>query len=373
MTFLREGLDKVLLTIRSKHYTQYPYDHDVANKYADRITKLKFSDRYGNVISYDKYPWQTSKYADVERTTYGVNYFLRIDGMRQMRININCQRLYNVFNGLKVYDKRLHDDNVVVPHVRYTLEEFVNIVRRICHEVANDYIELRKVVFGDVITYEDLVIDTHQIEMVQEGIGVHVSDVFSTFREFSRADTITRYYTESGTTYMNTDTKRQLKMYQKGTGLLRVEATFNERPQDLVWNWSDNVTRITESLQKEYQDLLIHMGIPAAWWKPRQMGKKKFVWCLADAINLRTPKKKLEDGTTQPSIVMDEMMLVLLTSSSFGPLKDNHPWTNIMRRFRRKGLVKPSGVRGQYIPTDRLNYLQNIFRSYCELEGWVCE
>ncbi len=50
----------------------------------------------------------------------------------------------------------------------------------------------------------------------------------------------------------------------------------------------------------------------------------------------------------------------------------NKDWTNMMRRFKKKGLVKHSGVRGQYIPTDRLNYLQEIFRSYCQLEGWVC-
>ncbi len=373
MASLREGLDKLMMTVRPKDRTiTHPYCQLTAKKYGDLITKLKFQDRYANTILFEKYPWQTWEKEGITKSTYGLQYFLRIDGFRQMRVIINCQRLYNIFNNLEVYDKRLFDDNVVVPTVGYHLEEFIELVQKMTSEIVQDYIALRHEVFGNVVTPADLAVDTHQVEMVREGLGLHTSDLSETFRKHSRAETITVHHSQTNTHYMNTSARRQLKMYQKGVGIVRLEATFNERPKDLVWDWSGEPTQIADSLREEFDGLLKHMGIPLNWWKPRVMEKRKFVWALADAINLRSRRKTLRDGTVEPSKVMDGVLQGLLSQISWEMDPNNEDFKTLTRRLKRKGLLKHSGARGIYIPTDRLIFLKDIYARFCETEGWLC-
>lgn len=366
MPSLREGLDKVMLTIREKVFEpkKYPYPKHIADLYVDRLQKLKFSDRYADTLFYTKYKWQTSTRNGVEKSTWGVQYWLRLDGMRQMRVMLNLQRLYNIFNNLEVYDKRLFDDNVVVPSVDYYLEEFVEIVQKQIYEIVNDYIALRKKVFNDVITYDDITVDTHQVEMIREGLGLHTSDVSQTFKEHSRADTITVYHDQVQTHYLTTSYRRQLKMYQKGVGIVRLEATYNERPQDIVWGWQkDDMVHIANSLRREFDRLMRHVGIPDNWWKPRVMKKKTFLWSLADIINLRDPSTKE---------VLSELLLVLLSLNSWKSDPRNEDFRLMTRRLVRKGLLKHSGRRGVYIPTDRLMFIKDIYWHFCDKENWIC-
>lgn len=364
---LREGLDKVMLTVREKNFDpkRYKYDKHIANMFADRLTSIKFGDRYADTIKYEKYKWQTWKHDNIEKSSFGVQYFLRIDGMRQMRVLLNCQRLYNIFNNLEIYDKRLFDDNVVIPSVNYYLEEFIEIVQRVIYEAVNDYIALRKKVFNQTVTFPELTVDTHQIEMVREGIGLHTSDLSHAFKQYSRADTITVFHNQTNTHYLNTNYRRQLKMYQKGVGIIRLEATYNDRPQDLVFNWSSSqIHDIARSLRRSFDKLLQHMGIPDNWWESRVMKKQTFVYSLAEAINLRSKKEK-----DTPSEVLTDLMLILLVANSWNSTKDNQIMT---RWLKRKGLLKHSGRRGIYIPTDRLMFLKDIFWTYCEKENWHC-
>ncbi len=377
MVSLREGLDRIVLTVRTKDVlTTYKYCQRTANSYFDVLTKLKFSDRHANVILFPKYPWQTWERDGVRTTTYALKYYLRIDGFRQMRVFLNCQRLYNIIHKLEVYDQRLFDDNVVIPTVNYYLEEFVEMVQDIFLEIKLDYIKHRKVVFGDIIMPDDVVIDIHQLEVVREGIGLHTSDVSETFKRHSRADSITVYHDQVNTHYFNTNYKRQLKMYQKGVGILRMEATFNERAIDVAWNFAGPITQIADSIRVEFDKLLMHMNIPSEWWKSRNMAKKTFIWFIADAINMRSLKRAGE-----PSVLFHGLMQVLLEMKSWSnkihdsnedkplPSKD---FNTLTKWLKRKGLIKSTGMRGSWVPTERLVFLQEIYQRFCETEGWLC-
>lgn len=378
MAFLREGLDKIMFTIMPKKgdkRLKYRYCKSTETKHFDSITKLKFGDRYANVILFERYPWQTWEREGVRKSTFGVRYFLRIDGFRQMRILLNCQRMYNILNKLEVYDKRLFDDNVVVPSEAYYLEEFIEIVQDRIHEFMSDYIRYRNEIFGDELTNDDLVLYTHQVEMVREGVGLHTSDVSELFKRHSRADSITVYHDQVNTHYFNTHAKRQLKMYQKGVGILRLEATFNDRPHDVVWNWSGPSTHIADSLRSEFDRLLLTMNIPEEWWKTRIMSRDKFIWSLADAIGLRTRKKHNE-----PSEIMDGLMKVLLHNNSWSQNPHDQDRSDYVRSeeferltrwLKRKGLIKTSGNRGVWLPTDRLIFIRDIYQRICKTEGWL--
>ncbi len=382
MPSLREGLDKLMFTIRTKDVmTTYKYCKIAEHSYFPSLTKLKFGDRYANVILFNRYKWQTWEKEGIEKTTYGLNYFLRIDGFRQMRVFMNCQRLYNIINDLEVYDKRLFDDNVVIPSVGFYLEEFIDIVKDTLLEVVEDYIKYRKVVFDDDIIRDDIVIDTHQVEMVREGIGLHTSDVSETFKKYSQADTITVFHNQANVHYFNTNFKRQLKMYQKGAGILRLEATFNERAKDVVWNWSGPTTFIADSLRVEFDKLLRHMDIPTEWWKPRIMAKKTFIWFMADIIKLTSLKKSQIKDTPAERVVHADLMQVLLHMKSWDKdiekikddkLQQSKDFNALTRWLRRKGLIKSTGVRSQWVPTERLVFLQEIYQRFCETEGWLC-
>ncbi len=369
MPFLREGLDKVMLTVRHKSLDDFPYRKDIAKKYADRITRLKFGDRWGNAILFESHPWQTIERHGKFHTSYATKYLLRIDGMRQMRVLLNCQRLYNIQNNLKLYDKRLFDDNVVVPTVKYSMHEFVEMVQKEIRVIMDDYIALRKEVFKEDIIIPDLIVDTHQIEMVQEAIGVHTSDLSESFKRHSRAETITIYHEGTNTHYFKTSARRQLKMYQKGTGICRLEATFNERPGDIVWDWQPGSSeRIAESLHTEFITLLSQMDIPWDWHTVRVMEKNTFIWKLADAIGLREKPKKDDEG---PPEVLADLMKVLLNIKSWKSDSKNEDHTALTRRLRNKGLIV-SSVYGTYVPTKRLMFLQEIYQTICETEGWLC-
>ncbi len=367
MVFLREGLDKIMLTVREDDIdgTEYPYSQDIAMKFADRIVRLKFRNRFGNTIFMEKYPWQSWKYLGHRKHTYAVQYYMRIDGFRQMRVSINCQRLYNIQNNLMLYDKRLFDDNVVLPSVPYTLHEFVSMVKKEISLIKEDYVRLRKEIFGQDIPLDTVVVDTHQIEMVQEGIGVHTSDLSDTFRKFSTANTIVVYHEQTNTHYFNQSSKRQLKMYQKGVSICRLEATVNYRPSDIVWAWQDGaVEHITRSLQAEFDEVMKDSGIPVDWYKIRKMSSDKFAWSLADAIGLRNPNNPDDDSDNGE--VLDQLMKVLLHINSWKSTRDTEKMT---RRLRRKGLIEPMS-RGMYVPTKRLLFLQELNDRLKRSEKW---
>ncbi len=367
MVFLREGLDKIMFTIREDDYTEYPYDKDVEMKYADRIQRLKFAKRWGNTIFLEKHPWQSWKHLGEYRHTYALQYFMRIDGMRQMRVLLNCQRLYNIQNNLMLYDKRLFDDNVVLPSVPYTLLEFVDMVKKEILLIKEDYIQLRDDIFGDKVFMADIVVDTHQIEIVQEGIGVHTSDISETFKRFTTADLITVYHDQINTHYLNTTAKRQLKMYQKGVAICRLEATLNLRPNDIVWGWQDGDSEhITRSLQAEFDDILLEMKIPTDWYKIRSLDLNNFTWGLADAIGLRSRKTLQEDGSYSSGEVQWELMKVLLHVRSWKSDKDT---ASLTRTLVRKGLLEQK-ARGYLVPSNKLLFLQELYERLKRSEKW---
>ncbi len=371
--FLREGLDKLMFTVREDDkYDEYPYRREIALKYGDRIQRLKFDKRWGDTIFLEKYPWQSWKYLGEYKHTYALHYFLRIDGLRQMRVVLNCQRLYNIQNNLDLYDKRLFDDNVVLPNVPFVLSEFIEMVQHELVKIKEDYIKLRLEIFGDTVILPDIVVDTHQIEMVQEAIGVHTSDLSTYFRNLSSSDHITVYHEQTNTHYLMTTAKRQLKMYQKGVGICRLEMTINTRPYDIVWNWQNADTdHIVRSLQAEFDDVLTEMRIPVDWYKIRVMSKNKFVWALADAIGLRKKDKEPEvkddpDHDFDNGTVQWQLMKVLLSLSSWRSVKDTETMT---RYLVRKNLLRRV-ERGKCVPTDRLLFLQDLYQKIEKSEGW---
>ncbi len=358
MVYLRHGLDKIMFTIRDKSVREYKYPKDVAMMYDDRLAKLKFSDRFAQVIHFSKYPHFSWKYQGETKSTYAVEYFLRLDGMRQMRVFVNCQRLYNVENGLPLYDKRLFDDNVIIPSHIYSMEEFVDLVQWQLPILKGDYIKIRKEVFGDELLFHDIIVDTHQVEVVTEGIGLHTSDVSSTFQDFARCDSFKVYHNQTNTHYLNTTGHRQLKIYQKGIGILRLEATFNVRPGDIVFNWIEPQEVVVRQIEAEMEDLYDDMNIPMKWYDCLKINKDKLIWIIANALNLREKGKK--DGAVQ-----SDLMKVLLTIRSWN---SNKNLSELTRRLVRKKLLRPIG-KARYVPTENLRLIQELFNKLETVEG----
>lgn len=355
MYILREGLDKISFTVREKGRKDYAYPKDVSLMYADRLSKLKFSDRYAVVIHFSKYPWNQWVYQGQSKATYAVEYFLRLDGMRQMRVMLNCMRLYNIKNKLPLSKGLLFDDNVVIPSHIFGLTEFVELVQAELPHFKDDYLELREKVFGDIVTREDLVIDTHQLEVVTEGIGLHTSDVSTTFKDFARCQSFKVYHDHTNTHYLNTAGKKQLKIYQKAVGVLRLEATFNTRPYDFVFNWKKDPVIISRQIQAEFEDLLEDMGIPSNWYEIRTVSRDDLVWLFADALSLRD----------QSDIIRFDLMKTLLVITSWSSNRNNR---NLTRQLVRKKLLEPY-ARGKYRPTENLQVIQELFNKLDRMES----
>ncbi len=356
---LRDGIDKIHMTVREKGHKKYRFPRHIALMYSDRLSKLKFSDRYAQVIHFQKYAHKTWRYLGDDKSTYCLEYFLRLDGMRQMRVFLNCMRLYNFKNGLELYKGRLFDDNVVVPSRSFDLLEFVELVRQEIPKIINDYIEIRKRVFRDIVNSDDLTLDTHQVEIVIEGIGLHTSDVSDTFMDFARCDSFKIYHDHTNTHYLNTTGQRQLKIYQKGIGILRLEATFNNRPQDIVFRWNEHSVEDTvRYIREEIDDLYEHMNIPKDWWKHRKMSREKLIHAFTDTMGLRREGKK-------NGILDIGLMKTLISIKNWSSNSDNQALT---KRLRRKRLIKPVG-RGQYVPSENLRIIQELFAKLDRMNG----
>ncbi len=347
MVVLRSGLDKIMFTVRESHFKTYPYPKDVAMKYADRLKRIVFSDRSAFTVQFDKYPHKTWKYLDEDRSTYAVEYFLRLDGMRQMRVWLNCMRLFNVKHDLEPSPKALWDDNFVDPDYVFTMATFVQMVKDEIEHFKDDYITIRKEVFDEVIHPLDITVDTHTLEVVREGLGLHTSDVMHTFQDFPMCDNVKVYHNETNTHYLNTSAKRQLKFYNKGVGVLRMEATFNYRPKDIVLNWVAPTYDIAQSIEMEVDTLLLDMGLPGDWYDKLQINRENLVWLIANAFNLRD-----EDDEVQTVL-----MKILLTTKEYRGRRDNRA---MIQRLKRKRLIKPSTY-GKYVPTERLRLIQNLY------------
>lgn len=357
MPILRTGIDKITLTVRTGDMQEWPYPKRVAEFYKTQLKRLKFSDRYAMVIEFNSYP-HDKKRDDPSSWTWGLTYFLRLDGMRQMRVLMNCQRIYNIINQLPMYDKRLHDDNVVIPSHQFSLTEFVDLVKRELETLKRNYVKIRKEVFGQSIDPNDVIIDTHQAEIITEGIGMHTNDVSQTFKDYARCDSMKVYHNQTQTMYFNSSDKHQLKIYQKGVGILRLEATLNQRVDDIVLGWKEDSWMITESIEQELTTLLNRMGVPRDWWEKRRMSKDSLLWTLADALGLED-----EQGNVDA-----QLMNVLVTSDSF---QSKYETRNLVRRLRRKKLLKPL-YRGIYVPTERLRLIQELVRKLDAMkELWI--
>lgn len=347
MVILREGIDKVMLTLSHKSKKEYPYPKDIALMYSDRLRRLKFSDRYSMTIEFNKYCHDSWKYADEVHYSWGATMLLRLDGLRQMRVLLNCMRMYNLENELPLYDKRLHDDNVVIPDRVFHMGEFIDLMKREVPKLINEYCELRQLVFNDLIEPKDVEVNTHQIELVTEGIGLHTSDVEQTFKDHVRCDSFKVYHNESNTHYFNTSNKRQLKMYQKGVGILRLEATLNRRVDDIVFNWNEHTWLICESLDQELRDLMESMNIPNDWWKKRKMSLETLYFVFADALGI------YKEG----NVVDVDTMKVLVNSTNFS--------SKMFTRKDRQKLMRKKLLRhlkhGTYVPSDRLLGIQQLF------------
>lgn len=349
MVLVREGIDKVMLTIREKKHHKYPFPKDVSLMYADRLKRLKFADRYAYVISFSKHPWSSWKYQGEDRFSFASEYFLRLDGMRQLRVLLNCMRLYNIKNELPLYKSGiLFDDNVVIPSHLFSLSEFVDLMKKEIEEIKSDYIQMREVVFGDTVFRDQLVVDTHQVEVVQEGIGLDTFDVSQTFKDFARCQSIKVFHNQTNTHYFNLPGRRQLKIYQKGIGIMRLEATFNVHPKDVIHNWSGDTDHIVRSIQAEIDDLLEDMNIQKQWWITHSIEKDKLVWLMANAL-------KLTDPTTKE--VWVPLMKRLLCLKDWDSRRENRLQTQMLKR---KKLIEPV-MRGKYVPTENLLMIQELF------------
>jgi hypothetical protein len=360
--FLREGIDKVFLTVREKKHTKHPYPRDVSLMYADRLVKLKFSDRYAFAISFSKYPWSQWSYQGQSKATYAVEYFLRLDGMRQLRVMLNAMRLYNIRKKLPLYKGGLlFDDNVVVPSQPFVLSEFVEMIKEIIPELKQDYVQMRKDVFNDDVHINELVVDTHQIEVVQEGIGLHTSDVSSTFRDLARCQSIKVFHEQTNTHYFNMPGRRQLKIYQKGIGILRMEATFNTHPKDIIYDWQQDTMHTVRSIQAEFDDLLEDLNLPKSWYKVHTVSRDKLLWLIANSLNIRKymmiTDKDGKEKWVKSDIIDIDLMKILLTITAWSSKRVNRNMTNMLVR---KKLIKAVG-RGKYIPTENLRMIQELF------------
>ena len=358
---LRDGIDKMMLTVRPERFSEHDYPKDIARLWKDRISKLKFGKKWNMVINFYKHPWQTYKNFDAEKVSYGIHYMVRLNGMRQMRVMLNMMRYYNVVHDLELWKGRLHDDNVVVPGRIFDMTEFVDLMIAedgLIRQMKEDYCEIRKVVFGDTLTPDMIVVDTHQMEVVMEAIGAHVSDVTETFAEHARCETMVRYFDETATVYLNTPNKDQLKVYQKGVGLMRVEATFNS-PQNAVMGWDSDNWMITESIKQHFAQLLVRNNIPLNFWEKREMKRDTLLWLFADVLKLYTESKKIDT----------DLMKMLIELKSWNGTTSNKRTTE---RLRNKRLIKMVG-KGKYVATPRLTAIQELFRNFDRIEAWEKE
>lgn len=340
---LRNGIDKIMLTVRPVGMgANHPFPKRIYERYRafDRVLKLKFGDAWAQVIGLHKYEWQPDSYA--------IDYMVRLNADRQMRVLVNLMRYYNIRNCLPIWNQRLHDDNVVIPSHHFELYEFVDLMKELRCEILNDYRTIRATIFND--EPGELTIDVHQIEVVTEAVGIHLADVLDNFTKFARADSVVRYYNQTATVYLNTTSRRQLKIYQKGVGLLRMEMTVNMRASDVTTNFEADTEIIVDSIEREIGYMLTDMNIPRDWWTMRSMNLDTLAWLWADCYELRC-----EDGSPDT-----ELMKVLLTMNSWSSNKENRVLT---QRLKRKGLIchAPRSKRTFWLPTERLKQLQLLF------------
>jgi hypothetical protein len=360
MVVVRSGLDKVVFTVLDKRRLKHSSNPTVKLKYSDRLTKLKFQDRYAYCILFEKYPHRTWKYQGQEKSTYGVEYFMRIDGLRQMRVMVNCMRMFNIRHDLKPTPKALFDDNVVDPDVTFVMASFVRIVQELIQEFIDDYIELRKTVFDEEIIRENVEVFTHSMEVVREGLGLHTSDIGYTFQDFPLCDSVKVYHNTTNTHYFNTSGSRQLKFYNKALGVLRMEATFHNYTKDIVLNWQGHPATIAQSIEMEVDELLADMQIPMNWYEAFQIRTVNLIWLIANALDIR------REGSDELDI---DLMKVLLTSKSINSTRENR---NTIRKLVRKRLVKGQ-MRGKYVPTERLAMMQRLYNIVRRTEGKIID
>lgn len=348
--FLRDGIDKIMLTIRPKDLSlSYKTPELVAQRYKVNGNKstLKFSDGFSSVIVLEKYLWQGKP---------SIKYALRLNQFRQCRVYVNLMRYYNVKNDLDFYTMALFDNNVVVPSRMFDTMEFVDIMKELIKEITLDYIMIRDYVFNDVITIPEITIDTHQLEFVNEAIGCHVNDLADVFLKYSKVDSVVRFFNHTQTIYLNDHRKQQLKIYQKGVGIMRLEMTFNDRVQDTICDWNAPTIVIADRLRDRYDRTLKKIGIPSEWWEQRNMSLESFVRVLSEALKLTSIEEVNASSV--------DLMKVLLTSTSF---KYSDMNKNLIQKLVRKRLIQQQSY-GYYEPTDRLKELQMIYNRLKRME-----
>ncbi len=360
MVILRSGLDKIMFSVYERDYRKYSYPKDIAMKYADRLERIHFSDRSAFSVRFDKYPHKTWITSGKEKSTYAVEYFLRLDGMRQMRVYLNCMRLFNVKHDLTPSPKALWDDNFVDPDVIFTMATFIQLVKDELQAFKQDYITVRKEVFDEEIKPQDVVISTHTLEAVREGLGLHTTDISRTFKDKPMCDSVKVYGSETNTHYFNTTAKRQIKFYNKGIGVLRMEATFNENPSEIVFHWNAPTYDIAQSIEMEIDTLLFDMNIPNDWYDAFQIKRENLLWLFAQGLGLIT--REIKDKETgeiieEGGIVMVDVLKWLLNNKQFPARADRR---TLFQRLKRKRLIEPDIYR-VWKPTERLLQLQNLF------------
>lgn len=349
--FLRDGIDKIMLTVRPKDLSiSYSYPKLCADRYKanGNLTALKFSDRFSSTITIIKHLWEDKP---------AIRYEQRLDGFRQCRVYVNLMRYYNIVNGLPFYTHALFDNNVVIPSRMFDTTEFVQLMLEdIIPQIIDDYILFRDFIFDDHISRNEIEIDTHQLEFVNEAIGVHVNDIAETFIKYSKVESMIRYFSQTQTIYFNDQRKQQLKVYQKGAGIMRLEMTFNDRINDTLCEWKAPAQMIRDRLQERFDKQLIQMGIPAVWWELREMSLSSFIETVAELTGLYYIDDVTKDGV--------ELMRVLLTSTCFKYSEMNK---NLVQKLVRKKLIQRQSY-GVYEPTARLKELQLLYERLKRVE-----
>ncbi len=351
--FPRFGFDRIMLTVRKDgDFKKKKFPKIVAMKFGDRTGRLKFADRSAETVRFTKYPDNSIKgqaerfNGDVEEPTPAVAYNIRLDGFRQMRVFLNCQRLYNYQHGLEPHKQRLYDDNVIDAKESYCLQEFMDMVRAELPGFKRDYCYLRREVFGDEVHECDVVIDTHVVEVVQE---VHADLIeYEELLKNIKCKDITVYRNQTQTTYLNLPGRNQIKLYQKALGLLRMEYSLNFRPNDVTMSWQsddlDSRYRTVFSIEYELKRLLSHAGLPENWYdytRTRRSDKLDFVGSWAAAYD-----------------ISKDQMLNLLGLRYWVSRKDNR---NMTRKLVRCGLLFGTFNRAVYAPTARMDHIRMLY------------
>lgn len=221
-------------------------------------------------------------------------------------------------------------------------------------EVKKDYVEMRRIVFNDHVFLDQLAVSFHQVEIVQEGIGLHTSDVSQTFKDLARCQSIKVHHSQTNTHYFNIPGRRQLKIYQKGIGILRMEATFNSEVRDVLLELREPTDHIVRVVMAELEDLLQDMNLPVHWWKVHTIERDKLVWLFANALRLTDEAQRVDVN----------LMKSLLTSKDWDSNRFNEALT---KRLRRKKLIEPV-MRGKYVPTENLLMIQELFNKLDRLQ-----